>query len=114
MLNLILFLFFGSIMAYLAFQNSAHVTLVFFSYTFPNVSLFFVILGSMLIGVLLAYVIQLAGSISMILTLHGKDNKIKDSENNVTQLTKKTHQLELENESLKKEGQIANQDDQAL
>lgn len=103
MLALILLLIFGSGIAFLAFENSANVTLTFLNYTFPDVSLFSVILGSMLIGALLVYVIHLVNSISTAITIHGKDKKIKKSENDVTQLTKKTHQLELENESLKKD-----------
>lgn len=114
MLALILFLIFGSAMAYLAFQNSTHVTLTFLTYTFPDVSLFFVILGSMLIGALLAYVIQLANSISTAITIHGKDHEIKKSEDNVIELTKKTHKLELENESLKKEDPSTRFDDKSL
>ena len=114
MLTLILILIFGSGMAYLAFQNSTNVTLVFLNYTFPGVSLFFVILGSMLVGVILAYIIQLANSISTAIAIRNKDHKIKESENNVTQLTKKTHQLELENESLKKDNPEANFDDKSL
>lgn len=114
MLTLILFLIFGSGMAFLAFQNSAHVTLTFLTYTFPDVSLFFVILGSMLIGVLLAYIIQLANSISTAITIHGKDHEIKRSENSVVELTKKTHKLELENEFLKKDDPSARFDDKSL
>ncbi len=114
MLTLILLLIFGSGMAYLAFQNSAHVTLTFLNYIFPDVPLYLVILGSTLVGVLLAYTIYLANSISTALTIHSKDNKIKESEKDLTQLTKKTHELELENESLKKDSPAADSDDKAL
>ncbi len=114
MLTLIILLVFGSGMIYLAFQNTAHVTLTFLTYTFPNMPLYLVILGSMLVGVLLSYIMYLANSISTFFTIHGKDNKIKESEKDVTQLTKKTHELELENESLKKDSPAADPDDKAL
>ncbi len=114
MLSLILLLILGSGLAYLALQNTAAVTVTLLNYTFPDAPLFSVILGSMLIGVLLAYIIYLANSISTALTMHGKDNKIKESENDLTSLTKKTHQLELENESLKKDSPSANFDDKSL
>lgn len=68
----------------------------------------------MLVGVLLAYIIQLANSISTALAMRGKDNKIKKSEDDVTQLTKKTHQLELENESLKKDSPETDFDNKSL
>ena len=114
MLTLILVLIFGAGIAFLAFQNSAPVTLKFLNYTFPNVSLFLVILGSVLVGVLLSYIMYLANSISSAITIHGKDNRIKESEKDVTQLTKKTHELELENESLKKDSPSARFDDKSL
>lgn len=114
MLTLILLLVLGSGVTYLALQNTAHITLSLLNYTFPDVPLYLVILGSMLVGVLLAYIIQLVNSISTALTIHGKDNKIKESEDDVNQLTKKTHQLELENESLKKDSPVAPLDDKAL
>jgi len=114
MLTLILLLVFGSGMAFLAFQNSAPVTLTFLNYTFPDVSLFLVILGSMLVGALMVYIIHLVNSISTAFTMHGKDNKIKESEKDLTQLTKKAHQLELENESLKKDSPTAHSDDKSL
>jgi hypothetical protein len=34
--------------------------------------------------------------------MHGKDNKIKKSNNEIADLTKRIHQLELENEKLKR------------
>lgn len=114
MLTIILLLIFASGMAYFSFQNSAHVTLTFFNYTVPEVSLFLVILGSMLVGALLVYVIHLVNSISTAITIHGKDKKIEKSQEDVTQLTKKTHQLELENESLKKDNPAASYDDKSL
>lgn len=114
MLTLILLLVFGSGIAFLALQNTGYVTLTLLNDTFPNVPLYLVIIGSMLVGVLLTYIIHLVGSISTALTIHGKDNKIKESENDLTQMTKKTHQLELENESLKKDGPVARSDNNAL
>ena len=114
MLTLIILLVFGSAVAYLAFQNGAQVTLTLLTFTFPGVPLFLVILGSTLVGVLFAYMIQLINSLSTALTIRGKDKKIKESEEDLTQLTKKTHQLELENESLKKDNPAARSDDKAL
>ena len=113
MFTLILLLVFGSGVTYLALQNSARVTLTLLTYTLPDVPLFAVILGSMVTGVFLAYVLHLPNLISTALSIHGKDNKIKSSEKDVTQLTKRIHQLELENESLKKNGSV-HSDDQSL
>jgi lipopolysaccharide assembly protein A len=113
-LTLIFLLIFGSGVAYLALQNTTHVTFTVFSYTFSDVPLFSVIIGSVLVGALMVYIIHLINSISTAFTIHGKNKKIKESEKNVTELTKKIHQLELENEALKKGGPSAVTDDKAL
>ena len=114
MFSLILLLVFGSGLAYLALQNTTDVTFHILNYTFPDVPLFFVIIGSMLGGVLLSYIFYMIHSISSALKIHGKDKKIKNTEKNVSELTKKIHQLELEKESLKKESRVAQAGDKAL
>lgn len=113
MLTLILLLIFGSGVTYLALQNNALVTLTLLTYTLPDVPLFAVILGSILIGVIVAYVLHLPHLISTAFSMHGKDNKIKSSQKDLTQLTKRIHQLELENESLKRDSNQQT-DDQSL
>lgn len=114
MIVLIFLLVFGSGVAYLALQNTSHVTFTILSYTFSDVPLFSVIIGSLLAGALLVYIIHLINSVSTAFTIHGKNKKIKESEKNVTELTKKIHQLELENEALKKDTPSAVTDDKSL
>lgn len=113
-LALILLLIFGSGVAYLALQNTTHVTFTILNYTLSDIPLFSVIIGSVLVGVLLAYIIYMINSISTALTIHGKDKKIKESEKSAAELTKRIHQLELENAALKKDGPSAATDDKAL
>jgi uncharacterized integral membrane protein len=114
MLALIFLLIFGSGIAYLALQNTSLVTLTILNYTLSDVPLFSVMIASMLVGALLIYVIHLANSISTALTIHNKDKTIKQSRENVTELTKNIHKLELENEALTKDGPSANSDANAL
>lgn len=101
MLRLIILLVFGSVMAYLSLENTLAVPVTLFGYTFPHVPLFFVIIGSMLGGILLAYVIHLVQSLFTALILRSKDKKIRDERNELAELTKKYHQLEIENAELK-------------
>lgn len=58
-------------------------------------------MASMLIGLILSYLIYTFGSISAALRLRGKEKEIKIYKDEVLELTKRTHQLELENEKQK-------------
>lgn len=100
MLTLIIFLVVGSLIAYLAISNSMLVTLRFGPYVFSGIPLFYIIIGSLLIGLGFSYLIALNRSISTGFTIRGKDNKIKQTTSEIADLTKKIHQLELENNRL--------------
>jgi hypothetical protein len=101
MLILILLLVIGGIMAYLAQNNLMLVTLHLGTYVFSGIPLFYIIVGSLLTGLVLAYLIYLANSILTAFIMRGKDNKIKQANSEIVDLTKQIHQLELENERLK-------------
>ena len=62
----------------------------------------------------MVYMIHLINSISTAFTIRSKNKEIKKSERNVTELTKNIHQLELENEALKKGDPSAVSDDKSL
>ena len=112
---LILFLVVGGAMVYLAQNNLMLVTLRLGTYVFSDIPLFYIIIGSLLTGLGLAYLIYLFNSIFTAFTMHGKDNKIKQGKSEIVDLTKQIHQLELENERLKNNSTvIAPQDKNAL
>ncbi len=106
MLILILLLIIGGIMVYLAQNNLMLVTLNLGTYVFSGIPLFYIIIGSLLTGLVLAYLIYLVNSIFTTFIMHGKDNKIKQSGSEIIDLTKQIHQLELENERLKNNSTI--------
>ena len=115
MLILILFLIVGSVMVYLAQNNLMLVTLHLGKYVFSGIPLFYIIIGSLLTGLVLAYLVYLVNSIFTAFTMHGKDNKIKQTKSEVVDLTKQIHQLELENERLKNNSTVIEpQDKNAL
>jgi len=101
MLVLILFLVAGSLLVYISKFNSMPVTVNLKLYTFSNIPLFYVIIGSLLIGLVFSYLVYLVHSISVYLKLRGKNKEIKKEKDQVNELTKRVHQLELENEKLK-------------
>lgn len=115
MLTLIMFLVISSVIAYLAISNSMLVTLHFGPYVFPNIPLFYIIIGSLLTGLGLSYLFAIIRSISTGFTIRGKDKKIKQTKSEIVDLTKRIHQLELENERLKNNSTVAEpQDKNAL
>ncbi|PIP51739.1 hypothetical protein COX59_02345 [Candidatus Beckwithbacteria bacterium CG_4_10_14_0_2_um_filter_47_25] len=115
MLTLILFLIVGAVMVYLAQNNLALVTLRLGAYAFPNIPLFYIIIGSLLAGLGLAWLIYLVNSIFIAFSMRRKDTAIKDGKNTVVDLTKQIHQLELENERLKNNSTVVEpQDKNAL
>lgn len=115
MFILILFLVVGSVMVYLAQNNLTLVTLHLWKYVFSDIPLFYVIIGSLLTGLGLAYLGYLINSIFTGFTIRGKDKKIKQSKSENVDLTKRIHQLEIENERLKNNSTIIEpQDKNAL
>lgn len=107
MLILILFLIIGSLIVYVSKFNFTPVTVNLGIYTFSDVPLFYVIAGSLLVGLVLSYSVYLIRFISTSFALRGKNKEIKKENDEVLELTKRVHQLELENEKLK-HGKINN------
>lgn len=70
-------------------------------YVLSDVPLFYVIICSLVLGLILSYVIYFIHDISTSWILRGKVNEIKKNKDEVLELTKRVHQLELENEKLK-------------
>lgn len=101
MMKLILLFVGGGVMVYLAQNNLTLVTLHLGVYEFSGIPLFYIIVGSLLVGLGMAYLLQFVHSIVTAISMHGKDNKIKQGNSDIVDLTKRIHQLELENEKLK-------------
>jgi len=101
MLLIILLLIVGSILAYISHSNLMPVTVNLGPYVFANIPLFYVIVGSLLTGLVLSYILYLVHAISDSFIIRGKEQQIKKNKAEVLELTKRVHQLELENEKLK-------------
>lgn len=112
--TLILLLVVGSLITYLSKFNSMLVSLNFGKYVFTDIPLFYVIIGSLLVGLVLSYVAFLSTRISNSFKLRGKDIEIKKDMDDVLELTKRVHQLELENEKLKHKSSNEPEDKNAL
>jgi putative membrane protein len=101
MLILILLLMAGSFLAYISQFNMTLVSVNLGAYVFSNIPLFYVITGSLVLGLVLSFIMHSFRDISTSWTLRGKKNEIKKNRDEVLELTKRIHQLELENEKLK-------------
>lgn len=114
MLILILLLVVGSIFVFISKYNFVPVTINLGPYVFSDIPLFYVIIGSLVVGLVLSYVVYLVHAISNSFTLRGKDHEIKKNKDEVLELTKRVHQLELENEKLKHSPSLEPEDSNAL
>lgn len=103
MASLILTLLFGLIIAYFAAQNTGVITLNFLTYTIPGVPTHVVVVGALLVGLFLSWIMSLVNSIGTGFTIRGKESTIKDYKKENAELIRKIHQLELENTRLKAE-----------
>jgi len=114
MLVLILFLVVGSILAYISKYNFAPVTVNLGLHVFSNIPLFYVIVASVVFGLALSYLVYLVHDISTSFTIRGKNKEIKKEKDEVLELTKNVHQLELENEKQKNNRNAEHRDKNAL
>ncbi len=83
-------------------------------YVISDIPLFYVIVGSLVTGLVLSYVVYLVHDISTSFAFWGKNNEIKKNKDEVLGLTKRVHQLELENEKLRHNSDVEPEDSNAL
>jgi lipopolysaccharide assembly protein A len=114
MFILILFLVVGSLLAYVAQYNFTPVPVNLGFYTFFDIPLFYVIVASFIAGLVLSHAFYLIHSIFTSLKFRGKNKEIKKNKDEVLELTKRVHQLEIENEKLKHNPVIKPVDSRAL
>jgi len=100
-LILILLLVIGSFLVYISKYNFMPVSVNLGVVTFSNIPLFYVIAAALIIGLLLSYLVYRIQAISTFFQVRGKNKEIKNEKEEVLELTKRIHQLELENEKIK-------------
>lgn len=99
--SLLLLIIFGLGAAYFATQNTGTVHLLLGGFLLTSVPLYVVVIGSILLGVLMSWLISIVNSFSVFFTLHGKDDALKKSEKEIEKLRDKNRQLALEIDHLK-------------
>lgn len=114
MLALILLLAVGSGLVYLSKFNFVPVSVNLGFYTFTGLPLFYVIASSLITGLVLSYLFYMIQAISNSFAMRSRDKDIRMAKDEVLELTKRVHQLELENEKLKHEPALELDDPNAL
>lgn len=101
MLALLIAVIFGLAVGYFATQNITPVTIRVAEYAIEEVPLYVVIVGSMLVGLLIAWILYLARSLSSTITIYGKDTEVRKARRTVVDLEHRVQELEVENARLK-------------
>lgn len=114
MFNFIFLVVVGLASAYISKSNSTPVFVKLGPYTVSNIPLFYVIIGSLLLGIALSFVINFIRSIFTTIALKGKDHQIKKHKEEILELTKQVHQLEIENNKLSHDSPKGDKDQNAL
>lgn len=114
MIILILILVTGLGLVFVSKYNFTPVTVNFGSFAITNIPLFYVIVGSVVFGLLISYLVHTVSSVSTYFAFRGKNNQLKKEKEDVLELTKRVHQLEIENEKIKHEPEVTNDDQDAL
>ncbi|MBI4522902.1 MAG: LapA family protein [Deltaproteobacteria bacterium] len=99
MLVLIVAVIFGLAIGYFATQNVTPVTIQIADYVWNDVPLYQVVIGSLLIGLFLAWILYLVRSVSSTLTWYGRNHAARRA--TVTDLERRVHELESENARLR-------------
>lgn len=103
MFALIILVIFGLGMAYFATQNTIPTIINIGNYRFANIPMYLVVIGSLLLGVFISWIVSIADGFSSSLAIHGKDVKIKDADKTIDELKEEKNELEIENARLKEE-----------
>lgn len=105
MLSLIVTILFALAIAYFAIQNTMGVTLVLANNILTSVPLYFIVIGSVLTGVILASIISGLNAFSAYRTLRGKEQIIKEDQRQIHDMQEKIMSLEAENTQLRTENE---------
>jgi len=114
MIALVFIVIVGIIFAYFATLNTVLVSLNLGFYYLSSIPLYLVVLIPLAIGMIIGSFIYLAKSFSSGLTISGKEHNLKDARKEINELTKRIHQLELENTKLKAESNQEVIDDSSI
>lgn len=98
---LIIAVIFGLWFTFFATQNSVPVSLQFGGYAVAGVPLYAIALGSLLVGLLISWVINMLEGASSFFKIASKDHSLHKMDDELDKLKAKIQELEVENAELK-------------
>ncbi len=101
MSTLILVVIFGLAFASFATQNVGTINIRIGPYDFFGVPVYLIAFGSMLVGLILAWIINTVESIGSAVTIHDRESKLSNVADRNNRLEDRIHELEVENAKLK-------------
>ncbi len=114
MFALIITLLVGLGLVYISTFNFMLVSVNFGFFVIENIPLIYVIVGSMVAGLVLSYGIYAINEMTNFFTIRAKDKEINKNKVESLELARRVHQLELENEKIKNGTQEEVRDSNAL
>lgn len=105
MIRFILTIVIGLGIAFFSRYNSAGITLTIGDYTYFNIPLFVLTVGTYLLGLFLAWIIEIPQAIMTSLHIMGLGHKISSGNNTILQLQDKIKRLGIENIKLQERNQ---------
>lgn len=103
MITLVALIVTGIAAAIFATQNTQLTSVQIAQYSFSDVPVYLIVLGAVLLGILVSFIINFINSLAASIAMHGKDGTLKSVKREVDELNKEIHKLELENTRLKTE-----------
>lgn len=100
MLVLLVGVIFGIAIGYFATQNTTLVTIQIAEYVFEEVPLYLVIMGSLFVGLFIAWILYFARSVSSSVAIYGKEHAARKARQTAAELALRVQELETENAHL--------------
>jgi|SRR5581483_2117372 len=100
MLSLLILVIFGLGMAFFATQNIATATIVFAGQIYKGVPMYVIVIGSLLLGIFVSWLISIVNALSSAFTIHGKDTALAKVQESNRDLKRRLRDLEIENARL--------------
>ena len=101
MVVLLLVLLFGLALAYFATQNTTLTSIVIGPYLIADLPLYLVVLGALVLGAAVSGLLYSLHTLTSSLELNDKKKQINALKNELAEITRATHKLELQNTKLK-------------
>lgn len=114
MATLILIVLFAAMYGYFATQNTYSVAVNFLKYSSKPLPLYLIILISIAVGAAITMILSFLRWFAANRKLSGKERDLKKTQNEINELTKTIHKLELENTKLEAELGKANVDEDSI